>query len=634
MKLSIIVPRWVARANDYYAFPLGLAYISAVLKRDGHTVSVLNCNHFSEPVELLIKNFILQNNPQVVCTGGLSIHFSLLRQIISNVKSISSEIKTVLGGGIISSDPQLIFESIKPDFGVIGEGEITISELIKAIEANISFKDTAGLIYKDASGEIITTAQRTAITDLDNLPWPDYEGFDIDKQLEAMLPTDENYLHMHDNPRMLPMISSRSCPFSCSFCFHPLGNQYRERSLDDFFKELNHLVTHYSLNSVMVLDELFAVKKERLYEFCTRIKPYNITWIVQLRVDTVDKETLSVMKEAGCVFISYGIESMSDSVLESMRKKTNHKAVETALELTASAGIGIQGNLLFGDKAENSKTMEESLLWWADNRRYQINLTPIYAYPGTELYNFALEKGLIKDKINFLERNCPPLNVTQIDDNLFSEMIHMVETLHETVNTDTLTSVENVKLMPQKSPLRGDLLVEFDTTCQHCQSKMTYKNIPIGKNPMARFTLRMACKICNSRNDMAMSLRLESPQSEEINTLLNQAEKFASNGQFPDALQCLSSILKKVPVNDQATAFTGKIMLQLRKIDEAVYWLSLAVRVNPLVASTQASLATALAAKRNYLGATFHMKEAWKLSKIEDDSQQKQKLRIFKLFIN
>jgi len=96
---------------------------------------------------------------------------------------------------------------------------------MKGIEANASISDIDGLIYADVSGKIIRTAQRKAITDLDSLPWPDYEGFDIEKQLEAMLPTDENYLHMHDKPRMLPMISSRSCPFTCSFCFHPLGNQ-------------------------------------------------------------------------------------------------------------------------------------------------------------------------------------------------------------------------------------------------------------------------------------------------------------------------------------------------------------------------------------------------------------------------
>jgi len=371
----------------------------------------------------------------------------------------------------------------------------------------------------------------------------------------------------------------------------------RERSLDDFFKELDHLVNKYHLNSVMILDELFAVKRERLYEFCRRIKSYCLTWIVQLRVDTVDEEILSLMKDSGCVFISYGIESMSNRVLKSMGKKTTRQEIDEALLLTSKAGIGIQGNLLFGDKEEEWDSVEESLLWWSDNRNYNINLTPIYAYPGTNLYKYSCDKNLVSDKIAFLQKGCPPLNVTRMTENQFSEMIHMVETLHETVNTDGLSRVENVKLMPQRSPLRGDLLIEFETNCPRCQSALKYSNIPIGRNPMARFTLRMACKKCNSRFDMAMSLRLETQESDENRIMLNQAEGYAGNNRFADALQCVSSILKRQPFHDQAIGFTGKIMLQLGKIDEAVYWLSFAVRVNPLVSSTQASLATALSLK-------------------------------------
>ncbi len=634
MKISIIVPRWVGRAYDYYAFPLGLAYISAILKRDSHTVSVLNCNNHSETIDQLIASFILENKPEVVCTGGLSVHFSIIDQLVACVRNTDSAIKIVLGGGVISSEPEVIFEKLKPDFGVIGEGEITISELAGALAGNSSYDAIPGLIYRSASGEIVQTEKRRPVKDLDSLPWPDYEGFEIDKQLEAMLPTDENYLHMHDKPRMLPMISSRSCPYSCSFCFHPLGNQYRERSLDSFFAELDHLVKHYRLNSVMVLDELFAVKRERLHEFCRRIKPYGITWIVQLRVDNVDKEILDLMKDAGCVFISYGIESMCDKILESMQKKTTRMEIEKALKLTIEAGIGIQGNLLFGDSEEDHKTMAESLFWWSDNRRYQINITPIYAYPGTKIYKYACDRGLITDKIKFLENNCPPLNITKLSDSSFSGMIRMVETLHETVNTDGLTSVRNVKLMDEKSPLREDLLIEFDTTCPYCKSELSYRNIPVGKNPMARFTLRMACRKCNSRFDAPLSLRLEMREPEQTGRIICEAEQLASVSRFADALECLYGVLKNYPLHAQANALCGRIMLQTGNIDAALSRLSLAVRINPLVASTQAALATAFSYIRNYTGAALHMREAQRLSVLEDDSEEKQKLRLFKLYVD
>jgi radical SAM superfamily enzyme YgiQ (UPF0313 family) len=634
MKISIIVPRWVARANDYYAFPLGLAYISSVLKRDGHIVTVLNCNNYHEPVEKLICDFIDTNTPEIVCTGGLSVHFNILRDLLSSVKKVSGNITTVLGGGIISSDPELIYDTIKPDFGVIGEGEITISELVKAIEKKVPFNDIPGLIFRDKTGHVIITEERKPIIDLDSLPWPDYESFEIEKQLEAMLPTDEAYLHMHDKPRMLPMISSRSCPYNCSFCFHPTGNRYRERSLDAFFKELDYLVNHYRLNSVMILDELFAVKRDRLIEFCKRIRQYKITWIVQLRVDIVDEEMLLLMKESGCVFISYGIESMSDNILASMQKKITRKQIESALELTFKVGIGIQGNLLFGDKVENDNTIEESILWWSEHRKYQINITPICSYPGTKLYKDACEKGLVPDKVSFLEKCCPPINITSMPDYKFNDLMRMVDVLNVAVNTDALTGVKNVRLMPEKSPLRNDNMVEFETECPYCHSSLAYKNIPLSKNPMGRFTLRMACRYCNGRIDIAMSLRPEFQESQEIKNLMRLAEECMFKGAPKESLDFLLQIIKLSPFHCLAAFFLGKVMLRLGDIDNALNWLALSVKINPLIASTQASLASALAMNKKYFESMLYMKQVWKLYKIETDREQAHILQLFKVYVN
>ena len=151
---------------------------------------------------------------------------------------------------------------------------------------------------------------------------------------------------------------------------------------------------------------------------------------------------------------------------------------------------------------------------------------------------------------------------------------------------------------------------------------------------MARFILRMACRKCNARFDAAMSLRLENQESEETRNFMNQADDCFGKGLYKEALQFLSVILKKTPFHERATAFTGSILLHHGNVDDAVYWLSLSVRVNPLVAATHASLAEALAVKRNFLGAMLHMKEAWKLSKIENDPDKKHKLSIFKILAN
>ena len=148
---------------------------------------------------------------------------------------------------------------------------------------------------------------------------------------------------------------------------------------------------------VAIVDELFSLKRRRLLEFCERIKQFDVKWMVQLHVNSACDETIRAMKDSGCVFISYGIESMSQPILESMQKKSKVPRIQEALELTYEHKIGIQGNILFGDSAETPETANESMHWWSQNRHFQINLTPLIVFPGSRLSE-ALRDGLIDDK--------------------------------------------------------------------------------------------------------------------------------------------------------------------------------------------------------------------------------------------
>lgn len=497
MNFLIIAPRYIERDGQYYEFPLGLGYLSAVLKQQGYKVSCLNLNHYpADSLPGIVRRTILEQAIDVVCTGGLSPHYQQLRILLSWVHSISSDLLTIVGGGIVSSEPELMLEALGFDIGVIGEGEETIVELAEALTAGRDLEAIQGLVFRDREGTVVRTPSRPAIADLDSLPLPDYEGFDVRHYLKLQRPSDNYYLYPFDNPRILPLISSRSCPFNCTFCFHPLGNSYRQRSLDSFFKEVEHLVSTYRINMLAILDELFSFDEERLHKFCQRMEGFNLKWLAQMRVDRISADTLHLLKRSGLFCISYGLESASPTILKSMKKHITLEQIENALALTREADIGIQGNFLFGDPAETWETATETLSWWKRHSHYQINLTPIIPYPGCQDYHYCREKSLIADPLAFIESGCPLLNMTGMDQPTYIAMFHNIfqttyeNRIHGTVLSATPTGYDPLKTSP---------VYTLKTRCPHCEQVNTYRNFH--KEQLELF--KVACRHCNQRYDIS-----------------------------------------------------------------------------------------------------------------------------------
>lgn len=236
MNFLIVAPKFVDVVGQHYHFPLGLAYISSSLKKNGYNVHCLNLNHYTEPIETMLHREITGKNIDVVCIGGLSAHFNKVRAVLNIARSIKPDIITIAGGGLISSEPALMLEVLKLNFGIIGEGEETISELADAIINGKDYRNVNGIIYVDKDEGVNMTPPRKEIADIDAIPWPDYDGFEIEKYLDMFIPSSYINMYPFDKPRELPILASRSCPYSCTFCYHPIGKKYRQRSLDSIFE--------------------------------------------------------------------------------------------------------------------------------------------------------------------------------------------------------------------------------------------------------------------------------------------------------------------------------------------------------------------------------------------------------------
>ncbi len=405
----ITVPQFVT-AGEYYNFPLGLGYISSYLKQRGYNVFCLNLCHYDKQtsVENILREHIEKYEIDVFCTGTMSWYWDEMDCILKLAKKIKPDIINIAGGAIVTSDPKLAMENLKIDIGIIGEGEETMAEIADVICHNGEIEKIKGIVFFK-NGELVTTPARPNIDNLDTLPFPDYEGFEFEKWNTLIISSGNlEMVSGYDNSHYAEIIGSRSCPFSCTFCYHHLGNKYRQRSLNNIFYEIDYLVKNYKINYFYFLDQLFSANHQRMLEFAARIKKYNLAgWGGSFRVNNVTLPLLKTLKDAGLKYIGYGLENINDEILVSMNKRITRAEIENALKLTKDAGIIHSGNFIFGDPAETLETARYTLNWVIKNPQNCIAMVFLKAIPDSPIYQFAIKNNLIKDKLKHIREKFP-----------------------------------------------------------------------------------------------------------------------------------------------------------------------------------------------------------------------------------
>ena len=552
----IVMPRFVDRVGEWYHFPLGIPYISSCLKTAGFNVYTLNMNSEEGDTRTIINKFLAENNIDVVLSGGLSIQYFAIKEILDVAKQVKPDVITIAGGGIITSGPSVGMQILEnADYGIIGEGEITTTQLCHALETDGQIADVDGLVYFDENRSIKYTSPRAEIKDLDTIPFPDYDGFDFGK-IVAKMP---NLLGINDD-HAITMSSSRSCPFQCSFCFHTSGSHYRKRSLNNFFAELDILVNKYDVKYIFVSDELFAHSIDRVREFCERIKPYNIKWWAQFRVSDVTEEMVQMLKDGNCVTMGFGLESADNRILKSMNKHITIEQTEKALALAYKYGIQIQGGFIFGDKAETLETAKNTLTWWKNHPEYAITLNFITAYPGTPLYKYAIKEGIITDEVQFVKDGCPVVNLSKMSSEEMKWLAKQIVELPQSifVEPDEITQVIFDK---------NRKAINFTGVCTGCGNETRWENV--------RFFTRnvLSCPKCGKKHKLPILKEVAISVNSNVKNLLDRHGKIAFWGvndyfaNFSEHLEVVATSQKCFIVDIAKTKQGG--MLSFGKVIQA-----------------------------------------------------------------
>ncbi len=404
-------------------FPLGLGYIAAMLEKEGYDVEIYDAEWNPElyrttprpeyPLSYMAKNWYkyfdaLQNsdhevwrevenvfkerNPQVIGITARVLDLPSAQALAGIAKKINKEIIVVFGGPAATTCTEMILQDQNIDFVVRHEGEITMPELLKALQSpNPDFHSIDGLSFRE-SGRIVNNKKRSLIKDIDSLLYP---------ARHLLLYADKlpKGAYHHINAEI---ITSRGCPYPCTFCAnHSVwgSRKARMRKAEDVVEEILYQKNTYGVQLFTFWDDLFIVDRNRVIEICNLLikKEINVNWICLVRADTVDEELLNIMKEAGCIEVQVGIESGNDRVLKKMRKGITVETIKKAAIIINRVGLRWRAFFLIGVPSETKEEMEDTMRIIHETQPHAAELSVFAPYPGSELYEEVKEKGLINE---------------------------------------------------------------------------------------------------------------------------------------------------------------------------------------------------------------------------------------------
>lgn len=512
-KVLLVMGRIPFLADGPSLPPLGLLYISASMKQAGISVFTLNLNLETGDIEAIMKKYILENDIDIVGTGGMIYSWEAMEEVLSIAKKIRPEIVTMIGGSLVTHSPEEALNLIPhADYGILGEGDVTDNELVFALQNGTDISAVDSIIYRDGN-EYVLTRKRQVDVDVNAIAMPDYEGFGIFEMLKGP-DFDEKTSKL-----IAPIVTSRSCPYQCTFCCRNGTGSYRVRDLDLIFSEMNYVIERFGVNEFRLSDELFAQDTQRVHIFCERIKKMNMPWEIFLRVGKhVTKELLEKMKDAGCVGIFYGLESAHDTVLKSMRKGTTESEILRVLTITKEAGIVTHGGFIFGDIAETKETVEYTMDFAEKHFDLLVDTyyVPIMLFPGTVLYNKAVEEGKITDTTQFIKDNMPYINISSMSDEDYHEMIfHTIP-----LRSSKLKRIHCLN-SPEETLTVKDGKYQTSYTCKCCGN-----NVTAFMEPKHIFSFKGNCSSCYATKHITLSCCYMEEFKEEITRYLKQ-EKIA-----------------------------------------------------------------------------------------------------------
>lgn len=454
MKVLFINPSLRPNAPHRY-LPVGLGYVLTAVEQAGIAFDLMDIDAAGYS-DQYVDQFFATNRYDVVCVGAIVTHYRWVKWLLSTVRQHQPHCRLVVGNSVGSSMPEILFAHTPADFVILGEADFTIVELLGALRdgkpigeiqeplkpiphtngdlpPTYEGKGIAGVVFRDAQGRLVNNGRRPATKLIDDLPYPNWDLFDVQTYIERGRATAHETVHYYHPSEavVFPVNTARGCVFKCTFCHYVFWNDpYRHRSPQSIIGEIQQLQKKYGANYIHFWDELSFHKVGPTEKFLDAFiaADMGVHWSAAVRTDLLGRPDVPLEErvrvankfyEAGCVVLGYSLESGNDEILEAMNKRVKSEYFREQVRILREAGIVSSTSLVFGYPQETRETIAQTMKMCEELKVYP-SAGFLLPFPSTGMWKHAMENGHIGDPDTFLtnmtERQDFFVNMTTMTD--------------------------------------------------------------------------------------------------------------------------------------------------------------------------------------------------------------------------
>lgn len=404
--------------------PLGLMYIASYIKQQRNDeVRILDTRLYKEPLRK-VYTAIDEFQPEIIGIGALTLEAPAMYQIAHLIKQVT-DVPVVVGGPHATSVPEEVMKNKDIDAVVIGEGEITFYELLNMLESGKDVDNIKGIGYRNNVDTVLINSNRAYIDNLDNLPFPAWDLVELEKYATIASMSTVGF-----RPYMV-FLTSRGCPFHCTYCHNIFGKKFRARSVENVLEEMSMLIHDYKINDFEIIDDISNFDRERIKSIFRGIIDngwkVNLSFPNGVRTDMLDEEMIYLMKKAGTSELSIAIETISPRLQKMVKKNLNLEKVKKMVNVAVDSGMFVRGFFMLGFPTETEEELKATIDFACKSRIHEALFFLVNPFGGSELSKQieTMGKKPLGVKPEDFDYHSMPFNASDIPD----KRLHRLYTL-------------------------------------------------------------------------------------------------------------------------------------------------------------------------------------------------------------